>query len=71
MTNIYPWQKQGTRSDVTKVINTDIEEPLYIKVSWVSREKNMTKRAVVEAALREYLPKQLTEFGVPPDAIRE
>ncbi len=61
----YPWQEPHVREDLTVQLNTRQPERLMLQVEWLALEAGMSKRDLVEVALREHITREFKRRGVP------
>lgn len=65
--DVLPWQMPVARSTVRTYINTSQPMVITQQLDWLAHHTGRTKRDLIEAALREYLQRELPRAGADPD----
>ena len=61
----YPWHEPHVREDLTVQLNTRQPERLMLQVEYLAAESGMSKRDLVETALREHITREFKRRGIP------
>lgn len=60
----YPWQAPRVRDDLMVQVNVKQPERLMLMAEWLAAEEGMTKRSLIENAIREYVMPRLRKRGI-------